>query len=118
MNEKISRRTAIKCIGGSAIGLAGLAGLWKREELLAFFERDKRAAEQEPERALQVDTRLYQSNGAQLSMLGFGAMRLPTHVIGGEKAIDEEVAEKMIDYAYRHGVNYFDTAYIYHGGKS
>ena len=58
MNEKISRRTAIKCIGGSAIGLAGLAGLWKREELLAFFERDKRAAEQEPERALQVDTRL------------------------------------------------------------
>lgn len=118
MNEKISRRTAIKCIGGSAIGLAGLAGLWKREELLVFFERDKRAAEQEPERALQVDTRLYQSNGAQLSMLGFGAMRLPTHVIGGEKAIDEEVAEKMIDYAYRHGVNYFDTAYIYHGGKS
>ncbi|HAN44241.1 MAG TPA: Fe-S oxidoreductase [Ruminococcaceae bacterium] len=41
-------------------------------------------------------------------------MRLPQH--NGE--IDEAEAEKMIDYCMEHGVNYFDTAYMYHGGKS
>jgi len=32
--------------------------------------------------------------------------------------IDEEKAEKIIDYAIENGINYFDTAYIYHKGES
>ena len=52
--------------------------------------------------------------GKQLSLLGFGAMRLP--VIDG--AVDEVMVEKMVAYAMEHGVNYFDTAYPYHGGMS
>jgi predicted aldo/keto reductase-like oxidoreductase len=34
------------------------------------------------------------------------------------KPIDEEESERMIHYAIEHGINYFDTAYPYHGGQS
>ena len=52
-----------------------------------------------------------------LSHLGMGNMRLPT--IGERRGpIDEEKAREIIEYAYEHGVNYFDTAYRYHGGES
>ncbi len=55
--------------------------------------------------------------GMQISALGMGTMRLP--VIGGkDKDVDEALAEQMIDCAYAHGVNYFDTAWGYHAGKS
>ena len=53
--------------------------------------------------------------GDRLSMLGFGAMRLPTLPDG---SIDIPATEKMVDYAMAHGVNYYDTAMPYHGGLS
>lgn len=53
----------------------------------------------------------------KLSMLGFGTMRLP---LKGETpdSINEEEAAKMFDYAIKNGINYFDTAWGYHNGKS
>ena len=55
--------------------------------------------------------------GEKVSVLGFGAMRLPTK--GKEtKNIDTEQSEAMLDFALKHGVNYIDTAYPYHGGES
>ena len=51
----------------------------------------------------------------RLSALGFGAMRLPTQADG---SIDVARTEEMVRYAMDHGVNYFDTAYPYHGGMS
>ncbi len=53
--------------------------------------------------------------GIQLSQLGFGTMRLPLLADG---TIDEPQVQKMTDYAMEHGINYFDTAYPYHGGNS
>jgi predicted aldo/keto reductase-like oxidoreductase len=45
-----------------------------------------------------------------------GNMRLPT--TGERGPIDEAKARELIEYAYENGVNYFDTAYRYHGGQS
>lgn len=50
-----------------------------------------------------------------LSSLGLGTMRLPEESDG---SIDREHTAKMIDYALSHGINYFDTAWKYHGGHS
>lgn len=50
-----------------------------------------------------------------LSLLGFGAMRLPTDKNG---QIDEKETFLMVDEAISQGINYFDTAYPYHGGMS
>jgi uncharacterized protein len=52
--------------------------------------------------------------GDKLSVLGYGCMRYPRK----NGKIDEERTEKQILQAISQGVNYFDTAYVYHGGKS
>lgn len=56
--------------------------------------------------------RKIKKTGDELSILGFGAMRLP----GDGTKIDEPRAMRQIRYAIDKGVNYVDTAYTYHGG--
>ena len=52
--------------------------------------------------------------GNKLSVLGFGCMRFPMKL----GRIDREEVEKELMFAYRSGVNYFDTAYIYPGSEA
>lgn len=51
--------------------------------------------------------------GTQLSQLGYGCMRFSKK----GSSIDFEKTEKEIVYAIEHGINYFDTAYIYPGSE-
>jgi hypothetical protein len=53
-----------------------------------------------------------------LSLLGMGAMRLPQKGEGWGMPIIHDKAEELIDYVISQGINYFDTAWIYHGGES
>ena len=64
--------------------------------------------------------------GCEVSILGFGCMRLPikngsqsaADRFDPKKFIDEERAIQLIHYAKAQGINYFDTAYPYHSGRS
>ncbi len=59
-------------------------------------------------------TRRNEKNGDELSILGFGCMRFPMK----GNSIDEPRSIKMIRASIDQGINYFDTAYFYHNGKS
>ena len=52
----------------------------------------------------------------KLSALGMGGLRLPIN--GGQGDIDVEATKKMVAYAFEKGINYYDTAWGYHDGKS
>jgi len=67
-------------------------------------------AQNEPRQASNRMTyRVQHGSGRQVSLLGFGMMRLPNN--------QDEVNE-LVDYAIEHGVNYFDTAPMYMRGQS
>ncbi|NLG17794.1 MAG: aldo/keto reductase [Fibrobacter sp.] len=60
--------------------------------------------------------RKFGRDGWKGSVLGFGAMRLPTMSNGSD--IHEQEAIQMIRHGIDNGVNYIDTAYMYHNGES
>lgn len=62
-----------------------------------------------------------QFKNIEVSRLGLGNMRLPCKTPIKREAnplIDYNKAQELVDMAYENGVNYFDTAYMYHAGKS
>lgn len=62
-----------------------------------------------------MEKRKMEKLGIETSLLGFGCMRFPVLEKG---EINEPEAERMLDKAIAEGVNYIDTAYPYHEGKS
>ena len=55
------------------------------------------------------------AHGQKVSLLGFGMMRLPVEGGGDLRSnpdakLDQELINRMVDYAIEHGVNYFDTS--------
>lgn len=64
-----------------------------------------------------ITRRRYKDSALTVPLLGFGMMRLPLVSPDGSE-IDYATAKKMFDRAMEAGINYFDTAYMYHGGLS
>lgn len=56
--------------------------------------------------------------GEEIKKLGFGLMRLPEYEQDGEKQVDLNQLNEMVDLFMDAGFTYFDTAYGYHGGRS
>ncbi len=66
-----------------------------------------------------VDKRKFKDT--EVSLLGLGTMRLPCKTSVKRESnplISYNKAQKLVDIAYENGVNYYDTAYMYHVGKS
>jgi predicted aldo/keto reductase-like oxidoreductase len=53
-----------------------------------------------------------------VSILGFGCMRLPTIKQEDKEIVNEKEAIRLIRYGIDNGINYIDTAWPYHGGES
>ena len=110
--KEISRRDFLKTMGVAGAASAGLSACSNNDNTTA-------AALEIPKG--QMTYRQNPKNGDKVSLLGFGMMRLPS-VIGKSaretSEIDQEMVNRMVDYAIEHGVNYFDTSPAYCQGFS
>ena len=113
MDTKMNRREAIR-----AMVLAG-AGLAAGSSMLSTPLRAAGVMPQnwkftEPAKGDQVIHRTWQSLGGEsISLLGMGCMRFPRKQGGRRGQLDQDIVNQMIDYAFEHGINYFDTAPAY-----
>ena len=98
---------------GFVAGAAALATLRTRADWLKFFRRDR----EEPENFHVLRRPFGSDPSREISLLGCGGVRLCVEHSNQNK-IDRELATEIFDYSYRHGVNFFDTGYVYHGGDS
>ena len=113
LRRRMTREEALRSIAAGVVaGTLGLAAC-------SSERKPQTEVPAAPAAGGRVTLRRNMRNGDEVSLLGFGCMRFPT--VGGDRytgTIDEEPTLEMLDYAYAHGVNYFDTAWMYHGGKS
>ncbi len=115
MKQKdISRRSFLKLLGGGALTTAAvMTGCKSKTETKAVSEYAKQV---EPPVG-KMSFRRNLSTGDNVSLLGYGMMRLPSKTENKDD-FDQEMINKQVDYAIEHGVNYFDTSPVYCQGKS
>lgn len=110
MSGFMDRRDFLKTAGAGAlaVGATSLTG--------CSFSSDKRV-EVSGDASMQMRTS--PKNGEKVSLLGYGCMRWPMKKgEDGKDHIDQEAVDEMVDYAYRNGVNYYDTSPAYLQGQS
>ena len=110
--------------------MQGAEGVPERNEVKRRNKRQRNPERSDPERSggdcPKKEKNYYNKNievhmiysdfkGLKISQLGFGAMRLPCKA---DNSVDQEQVNLMTDFAIENGINYFDTAYPYHGGMS
>lgn len=105
MAEKINRRDFLKVLG--ATGLAGGAAAISGCKNVSSTEGNG-----------EMTCRVNPGTGDKVSLLGYGMMRLPQTGDTADAPIDQEMVNRQIDYALKHGINYFDTSPAYCKGLS
>ena len=109
----MNRRDFIKHI---AAGIAGTSML-----LSACKGNRKTGSHESGEESGEMTKRHNPNTGDEVSLLGYGMMRLPLttgHADNSGAPIDQEAVNELVDYAIAHGVNYFDTSPVYCQGHS
>ena len=94
---------SIMTIGAAPSSASPQGGRFPAAQLLSSSE------EEEGAEAGGMTYRTQNGTGEQISLLGFGMMRLPR---------EQEKVNELVDYAIANGVNYFDTAPMYGGGTN
>jgi len=108
---EMTRRRVLALLGLGAAGSAW-CGFRSRTELVDFLDED----EKNPYPFHVIRKPFPADPSREVSLLGYGGIRLP--IKGRQKTqLDYEVGGKLFDFAYRHGVNYFDTGWVYHDGE-
>ncbi|MCR5179965.1 MAG: aldo/keto reductase [Bacteroidaceae bacterium] len=115
MDKTLSRRNFLKYIAG------GAAAAVPASTLLTGCKPSS-SSTNGPDGA-SMTMRVNPNSGDQVSLLGYGMMRLPQLPEGSPDdpqtgPFDQEMINRQIDYALEHGVNYFDTAPVYCRGLS
>ena len=83
--------------------------------MVYWMQKEERQLGQKAAVRESMEYRNWEKLSLKTSLLGYGCMRFPTTPEGH---IDEARAEALLNAARDAGVNYFDTAYPYHGGES
>ncbi|MBQ6188157.1 MAG: aldo/keto reductase [Prevotella sp.] len=104
MKERdMNRRQFLRRLG---LGSVSAFSMMSISPLKAFAEENTpRVLDDE----VKMTYRRQNGTGENISLLGFGMMRLPR---------EQEEVNRLVDYAIAHGVNYFDTAPMYGGGRN
>lgn len=110
--KDISRRDFLKVLGAAGVATAGITSCTGSSE---STEGEAGAG--------GMTYRTNPTTGDRVSLLGYGMMRLPSESgrsarEGEEEVIDQEMVNRLVDYAIAHGVNYFDTSPAYCKGLS
>ena len=109
--KRIDRREFLKRFGGgAALTAAALAGC----------KTDDGTSDSEGNAEIVPGKMTYRTNpktGEKVSILGYGCMRWPTvdndSARDSDGEIDQEMVNRLVDYAIEHGVNYFDTSPVF-----
>lgn len=106
--HEMNRRQFLERLGlGSATALS-LMAVGPLQVIASPSTAMKDLGDDAPE-GLKMTYRTQNGTSEQISLLGFGMMRLPR---------EQEQVNELVDYALAHGINYFDTAPIYGGGNN
>ena len=101
----MNRRQFLRQLG---LGSASAFSLMAMGPLQAMA-RENTAPAPAPQGDIKMTYRRQNGSGEEISLLGFGMMRLPR---------EQEDVNRLVDYAIAHGINYFDTAPMYGGGRN